>query len=39
MHNKKKIIKKIAELLDKLNYVELSAIYEAICKFQKTQTL
>ncbi len=32
MHNKEKIIEQITELLDKLKYTEVLAIYKAICK-------
>ena len=32
MHTKEKIIEKITELLDKLKYTEVLAIYKAICK-------
>jgi hypothetical protein len=35
MHNKEKIKSKIIELLDKLSYTELKAIYQAMCKFKR----
>lgn len=38
MH-KKKIIKKIADALEKLDDIELKAIYQAICKFKRTPLL
>lgn len=35
MCNREIIKEKIIKLLDKLNYTELRAIYQAMCKFKK----
>lgn len=39
MNDKKELIKRITELLEKMRYTELIAIYQAICKFVRIKTL